>query len=62
MNWRSGLMRARMLGAAVWVAGVFVLQFERLFWEVHVDNLLGSPWLPWWASLTRMCSPTQTPR
>ena len=61
MNWRRGLMRTWMFASAVWVVGVFVLRFERLFWEVHVDDLFGSPWLPWWASLTSYVQPYADP-
>jgi hypothetical protein len=57
MNWRAGLFRTWIVASVVWAATITFFQIQSLFWVVHVDDVLGKPWLPWWASLTSHVQP-----
>jgi hypothetical protein len=57
MNWRAGLFRVWVVASTIWAVTILMWQISSLFWVVHADDLLGKPWLPWWASLTSYVQP-----
>jgi hypothetical protein len=57
MNWRAGFFRAWVVASGVWAASMLLLQVQNLFVVVQVDDLLGKPWRPWWASFATYVQP-----
>jgi hypothetical protein len=61
MNWRRGGWRLWLLLSALWAAYISLLHGPYLFSQVHVQDVFGRSWLPWWTSLTSYVQPYADP-